>query len=73
MTSSSYEGELKMDLLGSGMASTGPARRDPFWPFAILVWVPTHTLCTTGLDQPTNRCVKLQQQAFLNFSAEPWW
>jgi len=47
--------------------------RPIFWPFPNFVWVSTHTLWTTGSDQRTNRCVKLQRQVFLNFSAEPWW
>jgi len=45
-----------------------------FWPLSTFVCVSTHTLGTTGLDQLNyNRCVKLQRQLFLNFTAEPWW
>ena len=44
-----------------------------FWPFLTLLWVSTHALGTTGLDQWTDRCVKLQRHVFPNFNAEPRW
>jgi len=31
------------------------------------------TFVTTGLDQLTNRCVRLRWQLFLHCIAEPWW
>jgi len=31
-----------------------------FFPFSTFVWVLTHTFETTGLDQLSNHCVKLQ-------------
>jgi len=34
-------------------------------PFSNFPWILIHALETTGLDQPTNRCVKLQQQVGL--------
>jgi len=40
-----------------------------FLPFSTLLWVSTHTLENTALDQLINRCVKLRRQVFLNCSA----
>jgi len=44
-----------------------------FWPFSTLVWVSTHCLGTTGLDQLTHRYLKLWQQVCLKFTPGPWW
>jgi len=40
----------------------GSPRRDPFFDPSTLVRVSIQTLGTTGLDQLTNRCVKLRRQ-----------
>jgi len=43
----------------------GPPGRDPFWPFASLLWISTPTLGTTSLDQLTNHCVNYGDTYFL--------
>jgi len=51
--------------------------RPIFWLFSTLLWILIHTLETTGLNQLTNRCVKLRRQVglflYLLQIAEPWW
>jgi len=43
----------------------GSPRREFFWLFAVLVWVSTYALRTTGLDKLTNRCVNCGETYFL--------
>jgi len=51
----------------------GSPLRDPFLMLlhSTLLWVLIHTLEITGIDQLSNRCVKLRRQVFINFSAKP--
>jgi len=61
---------VALEIQNSALDSLGTAH---FWPFVTLVWGLTDTSGTTGLDQLTQRCVKLRRQVFLNFTAEAWW
>jgi len=64
------ETEVTLDMHSSGLDRLCVTH---FLTLLHILWVLTQTLITTGLDQPTNRRVKLWRQVYPNFSAEPWW